>query len=123
MAHQSYHKAPYYTAAAAAAKSNTFAQYSIAKSIYRMRALESVIAQRPQKSDLLRQSALYIRKWNATIPVTEREILQKMNQVPLVQMWTGDEPKYVLRSLTDAATRLTHELYYTQDFEWLLDAT
>jgi hypothetical protein len=123
LSHLQYHTSPYYTAAAHAQKSKTLAQYHVAQAIFHQRTLGNALGLVAPTHDLLEQSARFIRTWNAGVSESELGLLKKMNQVPVVLVWTGAGPQFRLRSLTRGATRITEKQYYTPDFENLFVAS
>ena len=112
--HLKYHKEPFFVAASSA----TFVQYSLALSIYRARAMSASLYGCPHgQCDYLAASARIIRDWNESVTDAERGLLQKSNQVPLVQVLTAAGPQSWIKSLTANINRLNEKVYYTNGFE------
>ena len=87
-----YHRAPFYTAAAASKANYTLHQHTLVQAIYRHRTLALgtiIVPGRSYPDNLLATSAALIRQWNAAVSPEEKALLGRENQVPVVQVWTG----------------------------------
>lgn len=89
--HLDYHKAPYYTAGAAAKTHKLLHQHDLAKAMWRKEAMGSVLRPKPTENKFLARSAEQIRKWNAALKAEEIQALGRCNEVDLAKIRLMDK--------------------------------
>ena len=96
-------------------------QVNVIRALYDYRrslgCLQPLAAKTP---DLLHESALLIRKWNAKCSDKMRTELERNNKQILVRVLTKNGPEYWVKERTGTCYRFSRELYYTSQFADLM---